>query len=325
MNIKFKHLILLFLATASVVNAKSALVAKRESLDRIEERRLQPQDYYGIVSKSFEDRDFNVAIANSYKLLKEYPSSVLASETIYMQALSFYESKEYHLADVAFTRYLHEYSSLKHFEDAISYKFKIAEKFGSGARKRLFGGRLSPKWLSAKEDALRIYDEVITTLPRNELAAMSLYNKGLILLEIQSFKEAVESFQTLVKRFPKHPLAPECYIAISQTYLDQCNKEFPDPNLIELAEINLQRFSSDFPGEERLSISSDMLEKMRNTFAKELFVNAKYYEKKKKAMSAFLYYSSILMKYPTSKYSEEAAKRIAVIKSNAKNPDEFVL
>lgn len=109
-----------------------------------------------------------------------------------------------------------------------------------------------PKWLPAYEVAIEIYDEVITTMPRDDLAAKSLYRKGVLLLRMEEYKKSIDSFQTLCRRFPKHPLAPDGYVGISDVYLTESKKEFPDSNKLELAEINLRKFKTHFPSEPRV-------------------------------------------------------------------------
>ncbi|MCF7851909.1 MAG: outer membrane protein assembly factor BamD [Simkaniaceae bacterium] len=324
-TIQILSFFVLLSSATSVIEARTYLDAKRESLQRMEEKRLKPQDYYGFVMKAYEDHDYKTVIDNSILLLKEYPKSLFVQETLYTQAISFYNLQEYHLANEALSSYLNNYSNLKHFEDAIHHKFEIARKFQSGEKKRLFGGRHSPKLLSGKEDAIKIYDEVITTLPRNDLAAQSLFQKGKLLAEFASFKEAVDSYQMLIRRFPKNPLAPESYVAIAETYLLQCKEEFPDPNFIELAEINLRKFEQDFPGETRISTIRAMLQKMKERFAQELFDMGKFFEKKKKERAAFLYYVSILQKYPTTGYATIAQERIDHLRKHSKHPEELTI
>lgn len=61
----------------------------------------------------------------------------------------------------------------------IRFKFEIACPFDEGARVHLFGWNKMAKWLSPYDKAIELYDEVVTTLPRDELAAQSLYRKGM--------------------------------------------------------------------------------------------------------------------------------------------------
>ena len=307
------------------VEARAPLEAVMERLDAIEERKPKAQDHYNVAMQAMEEKDYGVVAKESESLLKEYPSSVLCSEMKYMQGVAYFELGEYALSNRSFTEYLSDHTQVKHFEDAIRHKFEIASAYANGAKKRLFGGRNSPKLLSGVEDAIEIFDEVITTLPRNELAAQSLYQKGNLLVEVRDYKEAIETYQKLIRRFPKHPLAPESYISIGKTYLDQCKNEFPDPNFVELAQININRFRADFPGETRVAELDEMLQGIQIQFAEELYEHGRYFERRKKPKAAFLYYTNILQRYPSTPVATRADERIDYLKSHVKDPSELVL
>jgi TolA-binding protein len=316
-------LILALFVSSGTLYAKSPLQARREFQIIQEEKKPKPQDYYNLIRSNFEENQFISTIGNCDNLIKNYPKSIFNAEATFFQAKSFYNMGDFDLANEALTHYLNDYTNLTHFEEAIRYKFDIAKKFAAGAKKHLFGGRHSPKWLSAKEDAIAIFDEVITTLPRNDLAALSLFSKGQLLAELKSFKEGIEAFQSLTRRFPKHPLASEGYLEIGYAYLAQCQEQFPDPNFIDLAEINIRKFQSDFPGESRITVLQDCLEKMKERFAKELYENGRFYEKKKKYRSAFLYYVNILKKYPSTSYAPKCQEHIAQMHEKVQDPSDL--
>ena len=56
-------------------------------------------------------------------------------------------------------------------------------------------------------EAIEIYDEIIATIPCDDLAIRAMYSKGLILFNISMFNDAVSTLQSLIRRFSKHELA----------------------------------------------------------------------------------------------------------------------
>lgn len=329
-SIFFKILICPILVVATPIFAgKSPLEASRESMTRRESKRLakmvKEDEYYSRITTAFRDGDFSKTVLNSYALLRYYPNSILCDEVLYLRAMSFYRLGDFDLANEAFSKYLSSHFTIKHFEEAIQYKYQIAEKFAKGKRKHLFGQARLPKWLRAREDALQIYDEIIATMPRSEIAAKSLFAKAKLLVYLESYKEGIEAYQELIKQFPKHVLATDSFVEIAEAFLRQCRREFPDPNFIELAEINLRKFRGEFPGDERVDQLQARLELMKEHFAQDLYKNGQYFEKKKKDKAAFLYYLSVIQKYPTTKVAERAINRIAYLKSHSKESNELSL
>jgi outer membrane protein assembly factor BamD (BamD/ComL family) len=129
------------------------------------------------------------------------------------------------------------------------------------------------------------------------------------------YKVSVETYQTLIRRFPKHPLACESYIGVGKVYLTQCKNEYPDPDFLDLSEINLRKFRQDFPNEPRVSIADSMLMEMKELYAKNLYETAQFYERTKKPNASMIYYSKILSKYPQTKIAQLSQKRLEVLQS----------
>jgi outer membrane protein assembly factor BamD (BamD/ComL family) len=267
-------------------------------------------DYYHEIVGFFQNKAWDKTIVISKDMLARYKESPFNSEVYYYLGVSYFNVLDFDMSNFYLGKYLKNETTPKFFEEAIECKFNIAEKFYEGARKHIFGLEKLPKVLPAKEDALDIYDEIITALPRHDLTAKSLFKKGILLLDFEDFKPSVESFEILIRRFPKHYLAADAYLGIQAVYLKQSEKEFPDPDILELAHINLHKFTDSFPGESRLSEAEKLLSQTEDCFAKELFETGSFYERTHKLDAAVLYYSNILSNYPNSSFAAKAKKSV---------------
>jgi outer membrane assembly lipoprotein YfiO len=173
-----------------------------------------------------------------------------------------------------------------------------------------------PKWVPARDEAIAIYEEVITALPHHELAAQALFGKAKLLLKDDEYKASIDAYQTLIRRFPKHPLSIESFIGIAHVYLIQSKERYPDQDFLDLAEINLKKFAFSFPGEERIAEANTMLLEMKEIFANNLYETGRFYERTKKPHAAQIYYNRILVKYPDTKVAESATKRLGNTKKD---------
>jgi len=248
-------------------------------------------------------KQFNIVAVN-------HASSEWAQEAFFFLGVANYELAEYDFANEAFTLYLSAKSCPEHFDEAIEYKFAVAEQFRCGARKHMFGTKQLPKWATGQTAALEIYDEVIAAAPSQEIAARALYSKGLLLWEQKDYRESVDSFYLLIRRFPKHELAPESYLVISQVYLEQSQSEFQNPDLLALAQVNLQRFERDFPNEERLKNSADDVLKIKEVYANGLFQTASFYERTGRPEAASIYYKNAMAQFPGTTIAEYCQRRL---------------
>ncbi|MCB1085094.1 MAG: outer membrane protein assembly factor BamD [Chlamydiia bacterium] len=297
--------ILFFLVTLSAITANP--------LDPVVRSQINVSQYYSKMIDFYQSEDWQRLAWKCEDLIADFPTSPFAREAYYYLGVANFNLGELDYANQAFSSYLKEEMTPKYFDQVIHYKFEIACAFDEGARIHLFKWQKMPKWLPAYDEALAIYDEVITTFPRDDLAAQSLYRKGKLLIRMEEYEKSVEAFQTLTRRFPKHPLAVDGYLGISEAYFSECNTKFPDPRKLELAEINLRKFKAHFPSEPRASEAEKYLLKTKEKFAEDLLEIAEFYERTKKKKAAAIYYTTILKKYPESKAARKAEKRLQVL------------
>lgn len=249
-----------------------------------------------------------------------FPSSPFAQELPYFSGYAYFQLGQYELANQSLSAYLNHSASHSHFEEAIRMKFEIAEAFLHGKKKRLFGSHKMPAWLSAREDALEIYDEVIATVPHSDLAAKSLLGKAKIQAELEDFKPAVETLSLLIRRFPKHETAAEAYLQINQVYLQQCKATSLDLDILDLAAVNLRKFSLAFPREPRLEEAQKVYAETEELFAANLFETGQFFERTKKIAASIIYYNKVVAKYPSTKAAFAAQKKLDALQKDDSTP-----
>ncbi len=282
---------------------------------------LSVQEHYSLARQALEQKNWPEVIRQSQVIVKNFPGTAFSWDCYFYLGEAYFHLRELELSNSSFSVYLKQVAP-KFFEQAIEYKFQIAQRFESGDRLPLLGIEGMPRWIPAFREAIDIYDEVIMALPQHDLAVQSLLGKGNLLFKEKEYKECIETFQTLIRRFPKHPLACDSYIAITQTYLTQSKEEYPDPDVLDLAEINAKKFKADFPSHPKVAVLDGMLEEMKELFAGELYKTAQFYERTKKSGAAVIYYSKIVSKYPTTQICVKSQKRLDVLRPKQEDLSE---
>lgn len=310
----FCNIICVFLAfVCSPVLATAAYTVLDGKLVNKEEIPTQSvQEHYSAMLDAAERKDWKALLQQSTIVNNHFSNTAFASEAIFYLGVAYFHIEEYEVANEYFSDYLKRQAP-KYFEEAIQYKFSIAEKFQKGAKKHLLGYEKLPKWMPAQEEAIVIYDEVITALPHHDLAAHALFNKAHLQVQDEDYRLGIETYQTLIRRFPKHVLAAESYIGIGEVYLTQCKNEYPDPDFLDLAEINLRKFREAFPSEEKIALAEENLYQMREIYAKNLFETARFFERTNKARAAIIYYKKIVSSYPNTTTAEKSLKRLLIL------------
>jgi outer membrane protein assembly factor BamD (BamD/ComL family) len=275
---------------------------------------LSVQEHHSLLLEAMQGQNWQEMIRQATIIVKNFPETPFYQEAFYFMGVAYFGMGDFDISSEHLSTYLRKQTALQHFRDAIELKFQIAEKFRAGYKKHIGGMELLPKWMPAKEDALKIYEEVISALPNDDLAAKALYGKGILQMEDQEFLASVETYQTLIRRFPKHPLTPDAYVEIARVYLIQSQEKYPDSDCLDLASLNLRKFRQDFPMDPRVEEAEKLYGSMQEVFAESFYEIAQFYERAKKPHASVLYYSKIIKSFPNTKSAELSKKRLNVLR-----------
>lgn len=271
------------------------------------------QEYNGYLQQAIHDQDWWSVVDFAEILSYNFATSPFAQDAAFIIGEAYLSLGHPTQANEYFTAYLNTQASPRRFEEAISHKFHIAERFKNGERKPLFNSHKGPKWLSAKEDAVEIYDQVIATLPHSEFAAKSLIGKATILAEMEDYKPSLETLDLLIRRFPKHELAAVAYLEKIHVYHMQCQGKSLDPDLLDLANVTLRKFKLVFPRESRLQEAENYIHEMEEAFAQNLVTTGAFFQKTKKVPAAKIYYNKAIAKYPNTIAAADAKQKLAAL------------
>jgi outer membrane protein assembly factor BamD (BamD/ComL family) len=306
-----KHFVFsLFLATSAVFSQEISV----EEVEPLEGPSVQ--EYYAYMQEAIDDEDWWAAVDYGQIVLYHFPDSPFVHEIPFYLGMSYYRLDQYELANDTLSKYLKQASSPKHFEEAIETKFTIAEMYREGRKKHLFGSHKLPAIVPAREDALEIYDEVITTLPHHEIATKAMLGKAEVQAYFEDFKPSIETLQFLIRRFPKHESAAEAYLRINRVYLQECKMNHLDLDLLDLAEVNLRKFKLAFPREPRLVEADKALREMQEIFAVNLFETGEFFIRRKQPDASIIYFSKVIAKYPKSEIALKAREKLGELQAN---------
>lgn len=311
-------ILLSFCALNTSVHA--AFVVKDSSVCNLEEVATLPiEEHYNLGVEAYNKSEWRTAIEHFKVITCSFPGDPIAQDSYFYLSVAYFYDGEFDFANDAITSYLKHQSNPRLFEQAIEVKFCIAEQLRGGAKIRFFGTKQLPKWASGRSLALTIYDEVIAALPANDLAAQALYYKGMLLWEDECYRESIDAFQTLIRRFPKHELAPEAYLAIADVYVEQSYSEFQNPDLLALAGINLRKFAQNFPRDERVALVEERFQWMKESYAEGLYEIGRFYERKGEPSASAIYYHKAINDYPDTEVAEFC--KVRLVRLNFYHPE----
>lgn len=271
---------------------------------------VTPEVHFERAIGAFGRRDWAQAARQFRIVIENFPKNALVPKCYFYLGNCLVQLGDYDLANCELTNYLRENFTPEFLEEAVALKFQIAEALRGGARRRPYCSRRFPKFLQGYDLAIEIYDEIVSTVPCEDIAAKSLFAKGCLLAQQYEYRCAIEAFLGLVRRFPKHESAPEAYVAMLDVYQSQAFFEANNPDILDLAELTYTHFCADYPNDDRLLAASDTVMAIRERYAYGLYQTGQFYERVCKPESSVLYYVSAIERFPDTEVAHCARKRL---------------
>lgn len=317
-----KSFLLVFISFCCL--AGSAHAAKAKPFKSSAEADAYLSSHYNLGCEHYNKQEYRDAYTHFEKVIYFFPDSEVAAEASYYLGVCYFEMKEYDFANKEFSSYITASAHPAFFEDAVRFKFCIAEHFKNGKKRRGFNSRYLPKWISAQEEALTIYDEVIVALPNHEITICALRSKAELLRRMKEYRASVDTYQTLIRRFPRDEYTPECYLMIADVYCEQSKYEFQNPDILALAELNARKFAYEFPRDERVECVNASVQKIKENYARGLCDLGLFYERKHHPEAAAIYYKTSIAEFPDTACADFCRGRLELLPFEKEKKDVVV-
>lgn len=278
---------------------------------------LPVEDHYNLGLAALNKQDWEEAVHQFRIVTINFPLSSWGKEGYYFLGIAYYHVGDKDMANQNLSTYLQENAHPKFFDETFQYKLAIADAFKKGAKRHLFGYEKLPAWMPDKDLALAIYDEIISSLPHNELAAKALLSKADLLRKREEFRQSIDAYSQVIRKFPRSEFASKAYFSISRVYLQQAQIDVHNPDILPLAQINLKKFSQDFPRDEKIQQAEDNFHEMKELFATALYETGQFYERKKSPKASVLYYHTAISQFPDTKVAKSCKERLDALQPYA--------
>jgi TolA-binding protein len=262
-------------------------------------------------------RKWNDACDQFHIVIASFEEASLAQEARYYLGVALYELGEFDLANDSLNEYLKKNNSPSHLEDVHRYKLSIAQKLAEGARRHPFGMQSLPRIMSGEELAVTIFDEVAAALPHHDLAAIALLGRATIQHNQELYLQAVETYQTVIRRFPESAFALKAFLGVTTSYEAALKREPQNVDVLALAEINYKEFCRVFPQAEEVKTVEMSVTKMQEIYSDALYQTGLLYERMSQPKSAVVYYSLAASKFPASEAAQRSRERMKELVSYA--------
>ena len=106
--------------------------------------------------------------------------------------------------------------------DAYNTAYEVTTYRKTKFRALLYKANLLATFLDAKEEALKIYDQIIKKYPEGE--EIALYRKGLLLFDMEKWQDAIKVLSTYLQKYPQGRFSFQ-----AEVLLEKAKKTIPPP------------------------------------------------------------------------------------------------
>lgn len=249
------------------------------------------------------------------KILKDWfaayaPESPRYPEALYLKATCYLQTGDYREANDSYESLLNDYPGSPYAEDALSGKFRVAEQYLAGGKRKAWGGLLR---LSNYDGGLEIMDDILAGYSDTHLAEMARMAKADYYFAEGEFKLAEEEYAAYAREHPRSRWQPRAALMSARAAMARfAGVKFDESPLIEARE-RFQQFREQYPGEaEQLDVPV-IVDQIDATRADKRLAIGRYYEKTDQPAAAKYYYETILRLWPDTPAASEARSRLPAI------------
>ena len=280
-----------------------------------------PEEQYDWALQFFNQKDWDRAIEEFEKLEATFPTSRLAAEAVYYEALGWEQKNEPAKAADCYQKLVDRYPYSDRIKDAVKNEFEIANEFAGGGKVKMLGMPVLP----GQEKAVELYNHIIKNAPFGSYGDQAQYKLAELYQSQGEYELAQKAFQAVVDEYPSSDLVPKAKYQIANASMQASNKGQYDEQHAEQAIEQFKEFKDTFPVDQQAVLADESIKKIRAEKAQRSYDVAAFYEKQQKWSSAKVYYEELIRNYPETPSAAAAKKKLedVIRRQNEPAPSKF--
>lgn len=275
-------------------------------------RRARAKDQLDVAREAFERGDYGLALKAARRVVRQWPLSDYAPEAQFLVARCYEARRQDERAFREYQRFIEKYPRAEQFEEALRRQYEIALRFLAGQWFKLWGYIPFFPSMSKTADMLQ---KVVANGPFSQIGPPAQMSLGTAYEKARDYDLAVKAYETAADRYFDRPqVAADALYRAGMAWLKQARTAEYDQSAAGKAIAVFTDFLALYPNDPRAAEAREHIASLRSEQARGHFEIARFYEKRRQWSGALIYYNEVLLLDPTSRYAEEARKRIEALK-----------
>jgi outer membrane assembly lipoprotein YfiO len=275
--------------------------------------RQRAKDQLEVAQQAFDNKDHGVALKAARRVVNVWPFSDYAPQAQYLVGRCHEAKWQDEAAFKAYQKLVERYPKVSNYDEVVLRQMAIANRFLAGQWFRAFN--YIPVG-SSMDKTIKMYEQVIKNGPYSEVAPQAQINIGVANEKkfVKDFPEAARAYERAADRYSDRKEGTDALFMVGDTHFKQSKKAEYDQSVAGQAIANFTDFATLHPEDPRAHEAQRKITVLKTEQARGAYDTARFYERKHKWDGALIYYNEVLLKDPTSKYAEQARRRIDEIK-----------
>ncbi len=248
---------------------------------------------------------YKKALEETDKFIQFYGQDPLADENLFLRGEIKMAMGKLLDASREFQKLVSNYPGSKLYQDAIRKMFEIGDKlYEKGTKKRSkFLAILRRKPL---KQAIEVYSGVVRNQPFMPGSAEAQYKIGLCHQARKEYIEAGYEYKKVIENYPQSDWVDDARYSLAKCYFETSSPPEYDQSKSELAIEAIDEFLRNHPEDSKCEELKNLRAELRERIAKQKYLIAKFYEKKREFNSARIYYQLIADTYQDTSWAAKA-------------------
>lgn len=243
--------------------------------------------------------------------LKGLGTTNLAAEALYLRGNAKLAQDNEYEALVDYEQVTNGFGGSEFFARSLERELQIARLYLNGRRRpTIFGLRIDSGIPLAEEIILRIVER----LPGSRLAEQALLELGDYYARTRDLRMASEVYDTHLRIFPRSPQRPLAMQRLVYSSVAQFKGPNYDTSVLSDAQVQVERFSTEFPAEaQRTGMGDALVARIDESAAQAMLEKGKWYIKRDDPIAAKIFFERLVKRHPQSAAAQEALTQIETL------------
>ncbi len=277
-----------------------------------------PKEQFDWAMSFYNAKDYQRAVSEFEKLVKQYEYSEYAADSQYYAGLSYETMGKFYIAYQNYQKAIDNFPHIENLDEIIAREFNIANFYATKDNPKVLGMDI----MMALDRAIEIYKKVVDNAPYGKLAEESQFKMGEALKKGERYDEAIQAFQKLAEDYPNSKFADKARYETAYCAYKASLKPAYDIEPTDKAIKAFQNFAESNQDKELSKEADKTVLRLRDKAAEKSMITARFYESQNHYQSAVIYYQEVLDKFPDCSFVKEARTKIDKLSAVIKNRED---